>query len=198
MHLGSQRAQISVGAVIAAAGIDVDGLVGGAAVGAFGEHRPERAADELAEQVPDRDVERRQSHRAIAVTAGFLVRHGGAPHRLGVDQTGAVDQVFRCGSEDARDQALAQNPALGIPARRRESDPDHRPARPACIGDHRCRTDGHGAEIDRGVSQAAADARGGFANLDDAHAAGAARCRQIRNTPFPVVWVSNRRYASSA
>ncbi len=90
------------------------------------------------------------------MAARLLVGHHRVPCLEWVDQTLGVEQRFRLRRLEARDEALAQQPARRVAAIRIEAETDHRFAVALHIGDDGDDRGGHLAEIDIGV----ADRRG--------------------------------------
>ena len=111
-HLVLELGQVLAGIVVATGGIDPGGLVRAAAVVAIGEQAPERHALGLRDRVPERHVEDADRDRALAVPAGLLVAHHLRPGLRGIDQAAGVLDLLGLGGQQARDEALAQQPLL--------------------------------------------------------------------------------------
>src|SRR5580704_7643658 len=83
----------------------------------LGQHTVQRLAGDLGDRVPERDLDGPDGDRALAVAAGFLPLHHAGDH-LGGSKIAAVglEQGFRIGTQDARDEALAHLRPAGIAA----------------------------------------------------------------------------------
>ena len=169
-HLGLQALELLAGVVVAAARIDEHRLVEVAAVEALRQQPPQRLAGDLGHRVPHRHVERAGGVRAVAVAARLLVGHEGLPD--GERDRGCrrcVEQRLRVGRHDARDEALAQDAALGVAPVGGEAVADHRLALAHHVGLDRDQADGHGRERDVGVADLRGDRRRGLADARDFH-----------------------------
>ena len=80
-----------------------------------------------------------------------------------------VQQRFRLGLQDARNEARAHLRAAGVAAGGIEREAGNRLSVAHHVGDHRDDRGGHLGEIDRGVLQRGIQRDGGFADVGDAH-----------------------------
>ena len=124
-----------------------------AAVVALGEHAMQRLALDLGDRVPHRDLDGADADRALAVPAGLLVPHHHGEDFLRIEiVAGLVEQRFRIGLQDARDESRAHLRAAGIAAGGVEGEARDRLAVADDVGDdrdHRCR---HLGEIETGIA----------------------------------------------
>ena len=102
LHVGERLAR----RVPAAADV-AEHLVGDlAAVVALGQHAVQRLAGDLGDRVPHGDLDGADRDRALAVAAGLLALHHAGEDFLRIEiVAGGIQQRFRLGLEDARDEA---------------------------------------------------------------------------------------------
>src|SRR3546814_9358968 len=82
---------------------------------------------DLRRGVPDRHVEDADRNRALAMTAGLLIRHQRCPDLMRVEILAAlVEQRLRLGRLQPRNEPLAQQTLRGIAAVGVEAVTDHR------------------------------------------------------------------------
>jgi hypothetical protein len=130
-------------------------LVGGfAVVVALGQHPVQRLGGDLGGRIPDRDLDRADPNRALAVSAGFFVLHHNGENFLRSEiVTGFIDERTRLRLEDAWNEPGAHLRAAGITAGRVEGKAADRLAVAFDIGDdgdHRRR---HFGKIDARIGE---------------------------------------------
>src|SRR3954453_6313131 len=154
--------------VVAAGRVDEDALVDGAAAVAFAEEPIERLLLDFRDRVPDRHVEHADRDRALAVPAWLLVLHQAGPGLVRVEVLPRlVEKRVRIRALQARDEALAQEPARRVAAVRVEAEADDRPAVADHVRDHGDDAHGHLAEVDIRVAQRRPDRHHGLAHVGD-------------------------------
>src|SRR5262249_61706251 len=111
----------------AAADVAEDLGSGLAAVVALGQHAVERFRGDLGNRIPDRDLDRADRDRALAVTAGFFPLHHDGENISRIEiLLCLVKERSRIGAENARDEARAHRRTAGIAASRVEGETDAR------------------------------------------------------------------------
>jgi hypothetical protein len=169
-HLRAQGVDPLVRRVVAAGGVHEDARIGGAPV-ALGEEPEERPARDLGYRVPDGHVDGPHRDRALAVPARLLVPHQDAPDAVGIEVlAGRVAQALRIRLEQARREALADEPALAVAAVRVEPVADDAPAVADHVRDHGDEARRHPAEVDVRVPDPRPDGARRLPHLEDAHA----------------------------
>ena len=169
-HLVLQVAHRLSREVPAAADIAEDFLGDLAAVVALGQHAMERLFGDLGDRVPDRDLDRADGDRALAVAAGFfLLHHGGEdPARIEIGLR-LVEERARIGAEDARDEARAHRRPAGIAPGRVEGEADDGTAVAHDVGDDRHDRGRHLGKIEARIAHVGFQGDGAFADIDDTH-----------------------------
>ena len=96
--------------------------------------------------------------------------HHHVPHAVRVEVAGPfIEERFRVSGQYARDEAVAQESAHGVASVGVEAVADDRLAIAYDVGRHRDHGGGHAGEVDDGVPDIGAHARGRFADVQDAH-----------------------------
>src|SRR5205085_8951830 len=109
--------------VVAAGRVDEDALVDLPAAVALAEEAIEPLLLDLRDRVPDRHVEHADRDRALAVPARLLVLHQAGPGLVRVEiLPRLVEKRVRIRALQARDEALAQEPARRVAAVRVEAE----------------------------------------------------------------------------
>ena len=109
-HLGAQSAEVLAGIVVAACRVDKNARIGLHAV-PLGQQPEQRLARNLRHRVPHRHVDGADRHGALAMPAGLLVAHQRGPDAVGIEVVaGIVQQRLRLGLQEARSEALADQP----------------------------------------------------------------------------------------
>ena len=141
-----------------------------AAVETLGQHAMQRLALDLGDRVPQGGFNGADGDRAFGVTAGFFPLHHAGEDLGGIDVVAAgVEERFRRGFPDARDEAVAHLRAAGVAAGGVKGKANNRLAVTQHVcndGDHRR---SHLAEIKDRIAQARFQRDGGFTNIYDAH-----------------------------
>jgi hypothetical protein len=141
-----------------------------AAVVALGEQAMELLAGDLRHRVPERDLDRADGDRALAVAAGFLALHhaGEDARRLEVLAAG-IEQRRGIGGEDAWDEAGAHLRAAGVAASRVERETRHRLAVAHHVGHDRNHRGGHLRKVETRVPDVGLERNRAFADCDNTH-----------------------------
>src|SRR3546814_7544625 len=169
-HLLPQGAQVLAGVVVAAGGVDEDAVVHRAVALGVGEVAIERHAGDLGDRVPHCHVDHTDSDRALAVATRLFVGHHGGPDLSRIEVVaGVVHQARGVCLPQARQEALAQQPAGGVAAVGVEAVADHRLAVAHHVGDDGDHAGCHLGEVDVGIAERRGDRHDGFADVDDAH-----------------------------
>jgi hypothetical protein len=169
-HLALQAFHALAGVVVAARRVHEHARVGRAGAVALGQQLVQRLARDLGGGVPHGHVDGAHGHRALAVAAGLLVDHHARPDLVRVEVlAGLVDERRGLGLEQARQEALANQPALAVAAVRVEAVADDRLAVANHVGDHGHQAQRHLGEVDVGVADVRLDGAGGFEDVDDLH-----------------------------
>ena len=135
---------------------------------ALGQQPEQRLACDLRHRVPDRHVDRADRDRALAVAAGLLVRHQRRPDPVRIEVVAVViEQALGIGLHEARNEALADQPALPVAAVGVEAVADDALAVAHDVGHHRDDARRHLGEIDVRVADRRGDRLCDFADVDD-------------------------------
>nr|WP_268256705.1 hypothetical protein [Streptomyces sulfonofaciens] len=168
-HLVLQVPQGHARRVVAAGGVDEDGVVGTAVAVAVGQVPVQRLLRDLRGEVEERHVHDADGHRALAVPAGLLVARHHLPRPGGIQLAPLVQEVLGGGGEQPGDDAPAQDLARAVAAVRVEAVADDRLPVTDDITDDRHDRAVHRAEVDPCVADRRADRDGALVHGGDLH-----------------------------
>ena len=125
-----------------------------AAVVALRQQPVQGFAGDLGHGVPERDFDRANRDRALAVAAGLLALHHAGENFFRVQVlAGRVQQRCRVGAQDTRDEALAHLRAAGVASGGIESKAGHRCAVAHTVGQYGNHRRGHLRKIEARIGK---------------------------------------------
>jgi hypothetical protein len=168
-HLGTQRIVAFARIVIAARSIDKHTRIRRHAV-AFGQQTEERLVGDFRDGVPHRHVERSNGDRALAMTAGLLIRHHCGPDAVRIEIVASrIEQRRRIGLEQSGRETLSDQPTMTVASIRIEAATDNAPSFALDVGDDGDQTGRHLREVDIRVANRGRDGPGDLADVDDSN-----------------------------
>src|SRR5262249_60202817 len=132
-----RQGTIVIARVVVAAGYkNEDALVALAVSVPLGEQPIQRLSGDLRDGVPDRHVHRADGDRPLAVAAWLFIHHHPIPDLRRIE-IGSIrlEERARLSFQKARDESLAQEATLSVPAVGVEAVADHSPALAPDFGD---------------------------------------------------------------